>query len=323
MRALQLTALGDPRTLSLSEVPEPVPEPGQVAIDVHAAGVNFPDALMALGKYQVKPPLPFVLGLEAADVVRAVGAGVDDLHVGQRVATGMRGGAFAEVALARAGAVIPLPDHVSFATAAGMIVTYGTAYHALVDRARLARGETLAVTGAGGGVGTAALDIGRALGARTVGIIGSPEKREAALRAGAVHTLVAGPGLPKALAELVEAVDVLLDNVGGEVFDGALRAMAWQGRILIVGFTSGTIPAIPANRLLLREIEALGVYWGTWSEKHPGRDRDNFEKMFALMREGALQPHVQAHYPFEEAGQAIGDMLDRRLVGKAVVTIRN
>jgi NADPH2:quinone reductase len=323
MRALQVTALGDPRTLRPSEIPEPVPGPDQVAIEVHAAGVNFPDALMALGKYQVKPPLPFVLGLEAAGVVRAIGAGVHDVHVGQRVATGMQGGGFAEVALARANAVIPLPDHVSFTTGAGMIVTYGTAYHALVDRAKLAAGERLAVTGAGGGVGTAALDIGRALGARAIGIIGSPEKREAALHAGAVHVLVAGPELRNELVELVEAVDVLLDNVGGEVFDGVLRTMAWRGRILIVGFTSGTIPAIPANRLLLRELEALGVYWGTWSEKHPAQNRANYEAMFELMREGALEPRVHAHYPFEEAGQAVADVFDRRLVGKAVVVVRS
>jgi NADPH2:quinone reductase len=323
MRALQVHALGDPRTLTLSEIPEPTPGPGEVAIEVHAAGVNFPDALMARGKYQVKPPLPFILGVEVAGVVRALGEGVTGTHVGERVAALPIGGGYAEVALARGAGVIPLPDAVSFVTAAGMLMTYGTAYHALVDRGHLQSGERLAVTGAGGGVGTAALDIGSALGARTLAIIGSPEKREAAMRAGAVHTIIADAELARSIAGTIEAVDVLLDNVGGDVFDGALRAMAWQGRILIVGFTSGRIPAIPANRLLLRELEALGVYWGTWAGQHPVRNQANFDAMFTLMRDGKLEPRVHAHYAFEDAGLAIAALLDRKLVGKAVVTIRS
>ena len=323
MRALVVHALGDPRTLSLSDVPEPEPGRGEVTIEVHAAGVNFPDALMAQGKYQVKPPLPLILGIEVAGVVRALGEGATGVRVGERVVASPIGGGFAEVALARASGLIPLPETVSFVTAAGMLLTYGTAYHALVDRARLRPGERLAVTGAGGGVGTAALDIGRALDARTLAIIGSPEKREAAMHAGAVHTILADADLPKSIAGTIEAIDVLLDNVGGDVFDGALRAMAWQGRILIVGFTSGRIPAIPANRLLLREVEAIGVYWGTWAGLHPATNRANFEAMFALMREGKLEPRVHQHFAFEDAGLAIGALMDRQLVGKAVVTVRS
>ena len=323
MRALQVHALGDPRALTLSDVEAPLPGPGEVAIDVHAAGVNFPDALMAIGLYQVKPPLPFTLGVEVSGVVRALGEGVTGTHVGERVAALPKTGGFAEVTLARADALVPIPEAVSFPTAAGMLMTYGTAYHALVDRGRLRSGERLAVTGAGGGVGTAALDIGRALGALPLGIVGSPEKREVALHAGAVHAIVADAELPRTIADTIGAVDVLLDNVGGDVFDGALRAMEWQGRILIVGFTSGRIPAIPANRLLLRELEAIGVYLGTWAAKNPGHYRANFDAMFGLMRDGQLQPHVHSQVPFEDAGLAVASLLDRTLVGKAVVIVRS
>jgi NADPH2:quinone reductase len=323
MRALQVQELGDPRALALSDVPEPEPRAGEVAIAVHAAGVNFPDVLMAMGQYQVRPPLPFTLGVEVSGVITRVGEGVHDLAVGSRVAALPSSGGFADVAVARASSVVVLPDEVDFVTGAGMLMTYGTAYHALVDRGGLRAGDRLAVTGAGGGVGTAAVDIGRALDARVLAIVGSETKREAALQAGAVHAIVAGVGLADEIKETIDALDVLVDNVGGDVFEAALRGMAWQGRVLIVGFAGGRIPPIPANRVLLRELDVLGVYWGPWTERHPVRNRDNFEAMFELMRDGALHPRVHARYAFEDAPLAVTALLERQLVGKAVVIVRD
>ncbi len=314
MRAVQVHALGHPRDLVLAQIAVPQPGPGEIALDVHAAGLNFPDALMVAGKYQVKPPLPFTLGVEVAGVVRALGEGVTELRVGQRVAALPRGGGFADVALASAAGTIVLPDGLDFVTAAGMLMTYGTAYHGLVDRGRLRAGERLAVTGAGGGVGTAAVDIGRALGARVTAIVGSEQKRAAALAAGAAEVVLAGEPLPKC--------DLLLDNVGGEVFTAALRALDWQGRALVVGFASGTIPEVAANRVLLKELELIGVYWGTWAERQPARNRANFAAMFELVAAGTLHPTVHARYAFADAPRAVDDMAQRRLVGKAVVVVR-
>jgi NADPH:quinone reductase len=314
MRAIQVHALGHPRDLVLAEVAVPQPGPGEIALDVHAAGVNFPDALMVAGKYQVKPPLPFTLGVEVAGVVRALGPGVEGLRVGERVAALPKSGGFAEVALASAAGAIALPDALDFVTAAGMLMTYGTAYHGLVDRGRLRAGERLAVTGAGGGVGTAAVDIGRALGAHVSAIVGSEAKRATALAAGAHEVVLAGEALPKS--------DLLLDNVGGEVFTAALRALDWQGRALVVGFASGTIPEVAANRVLLKELELIGVYWGTWAERQPAANRANFAAMFALIAAGALHPTVHARYAFADAPRAVEDMAERRLVGKAVVAVR-
>jgi NADPH2:quinone reductase len=322
MRAIQVRELGDPRALTVSEVAAPAPGAGEVAIAVHAAGVNFPDALMVLGKYQTKPPLPFVLGVEVAGVVTAVGEGVGDLRVGDRVAALPKTGGFAEETTARASATIPLPDGIDFVTAAGMVMTYGTAYHALVDRGRLRSGEKLVVTGAGGGVGTAACDIGRALGAEVSAVVGTAAKSAAARDAGATHVVVARDDLTAQLKEAGGA-DVLLDNVGGDVFDAALRAMAWQGRVLIVGFAGGRIPEIPANRLLLKELEAIGVYWGAWAEREPARNRANFDAMFALIAQGTLHPRVHATYSLDDAPKAVTAMLERRLVGKAVVVVRD
>ncbi len=323
MRAVQVRELGDPRTLTVSEIDAPpAPGPGEIGLAVHAAGVNFPDALMVLGKYQVKPPLPFVLGVEVAGVVTEVGEGVEDLHAGDRVAALPKTGAFAEQTLARASAAIPLPDGVDFVTGASMLMTYGTAYHALVDRGRLRSGERLVVTGAGGGVGTAAVDIGRALGADVTAIVGSPAKEDVAREAGAARVVVAGDDLAAQLKAAGRGADVLLDNVGGDVFDAALRAMDWQGRVLIVGFAGGRIPEIPANRLLLKELEAIGVYWGAWAEREPARHRASFAAMFALIAQGALHPKAHATYSLDDAPQAVLAMLERRLVGKAVVVVR-
>ena len=322
MRAVQVHTLGSPRDLAYVDVDLPAPGAGEIAIDVHAAGVNFPDALMVQGKYQTKPPLPFTLGVEVAGVVTAVGPGVADVRAGDRVAALPKSGGFAEAAICGAYSAIALPQSVDFVTGAGMLMTYGTAYHGLVDRGGVREGQRLAVTGAGGGVGTAAVDIGSALGARVVAIVGSEAKREAALHAGATHAVVADDALPATLKATAGALDVLLDNVGGDVFDGALRAMEWNGRVLIVGFAGGRIPEIPANRLLLRELEAIGVYWGPWVEKRPAHNRANFAAMFEMMAKGALHPKVHETFAFDDVPLAMDAMLERRLVGKAVIVVR-
>ena len=323
MQAIVCRAYGPPQSLVMAEAPDPEPGPGQLVIEVYAAGVNFPDVLLVQGLYQVKPPLPFSPGVEVAGVVAALGTGVQGISIGDRVAAGVTGG-FAERAVANAATTILLPDGVDFVTAAGMVLTYGTAYHALVDRAMLSAGERLYVSGAGGGVGTAAIDLAKALGALVVGSASSDAKRAAAERAGADAVLDASA---KDLVDQIKAagaggVDVVLDNVGGEQFDAALRAANRDAQILIVGFAGGTIPQIPANRILLKELNVLGVYWGDWATRYPEKNRANFEVLFTLMRAEKLHPRVDAIYAFADAPQAIADLQERRLVGKGVVQIR-
>ncbi len=323
MQAIVCRAYGPPSSLVLTDAPEPQAGPGQVVIDVHAAGVNFPDVLLVQGLYQVKPPLPFSPGVEAAGVVASVGEGVQNVRVGDRVAAGVMG-AFAERAVAQAATTIVLPEWVDFVTAASMVLTFGTAYHALVDRAALRVGQWLYVSGAGGGVGTASVDLAKALGAHVVASASSDAKRDAVKRAGADVVLDAAAG------DLVDAiktassggVHVAIDNVGGEQFDAALRAARRDARLLVVGFAGGTIPQIPANRILLKELDVLGVYWGDWASRNPERNRANFDAMFALMRDGKLHPHADATYAFADAPQAIADLHERRLIGKGVVRVR-
>ncbi|HZW54516.1 MAG TPA: NADPH:quinone oxidoreductase family protein [Candidatus Elarobacter sp.] len=323
MQAILCRAYGPPNTLVLDEVPDPNAGPGQVVIDVHAAGVNFPDVLLIQGLYQVKPPLPFSPGVEVAGIVSEVGEGVRSLEIGDRVAAGVSGG-FAEKAVASAATTIRLPDDVGFVTAAGMVLTYGTVYHALVDRAALRAGEWLYVSGAGGGVGTAACDLAKALGANVVASASSDAKRDAAKRAGADVVLDAGASdlVDRIKSASGGGIGVALDNVGGEQFDAALRAARRDARLLVVGFAGGTIPQIPANRILLKELDVRGVYWGDWAARNPERNRANFEALFALISDGKLHPRVDAAYDFAGAPQAIADLQERRLVGKGVVRVR-
>jgi NADPH:quinone reductase len=323
MRAIVCSGYGGPRDLTLGEAAEPVAGPGQVVIEVHAAGVNFPDVLMTQGLYQTKPPLPFVPGVEAAGVILSVGSDVAGLRAGQRVVAGV-GGAFAERAVTRAPMVVELPAAIDFVTGAGMMMTYGTAYHALVDRAELMPGETLFVSGAGGGVGIASVAIGKAIGARVIATASSEEKRTAALKAGATVALDANaPDLVDRIkAESNGGFDVAIDNVGGAQFDAALRSARWRARLLVVGFASGTIPQIPANRILLKELDILGVYWGDWVSRDPEPNRANFAAIFEMVAKGKLRPAVDATYPFEKAPEAVLDLMERRLVGKGVVVVR-
>ena len=324
MRAIVCSGYGGPRDLTVGEAPEPVAGPGQVVVEVHAAGVNFPDVLMTQGLYQTKPPLPFVPGVEAAGIIVATGDGVAGLRTGQRVVAGVSG-AFAERAVTRASMVVELPAAIDFATAASMMMTYGTAYHALVDRAELMPGETLLVSGAGGGVGIASVDIGKALGARVIATASSEAKRAAALKAGAAVALDANAQdlVERIKAESDGGFDVAIDNVGGSQFEAALRSAKWRARLVVVGFASGTIPQIPANRILLKELDILGVYWGDWASRDPEPNRANFAAIFEMVANGKLHPSVDATYPFEKAPQAVLDLMERRLVGKGVVVVRD
>ncbi|HEX3468433.1 MAG TPA: NADPH:quinone oxidoreductase family protein [Candidatus Elarobacter sp.] len=323
MQAIVCRAYGPPKDLVLTEVPDPVAGPGQIVIDVHAAGVNFPDVLLVQGLYQVKPPLPFSPGVEAAGTVAGVGEGVAEFRLGDRVAGSVMG-AFAERAVMQAATAIRLPDSVDFVTAASMVVAFGTVYHGLVDRAKLRGGEWLYVTGAGGGVGRAAVALGKALGARVIASASSEDKRTAARHAGADVILDAGS--TTLVDDVKEAgaggIDVALDNVGGAQFDAALRAARRDARILVVGFAGGTIPQIPANRILLKELDVMGVYWGDWASRHPERERANFAALFELIADGKLQPRADATYAFADAPQAVADLHERRLVGKGVVRVR-
>ncbi|MBV9438599.1 MAG: NADPH:quinone oxidoreductase family protein [Candidatus Eremiobacteraeota bacterium] len=324
MRALRVERLDGPAALVLrDDIEAPAPGPGEIAYAVHAAGVNFPDVLMSQGRYQHKPRLPFTLGIEAAGVVTAAGEGVTEWRPGDRVVASPATGGYAEIAVADAATAVRVPHATSFATAAAMLLTYGTAWHALVTRGALRARERLAVTGAGGGVGTAACEIGRVLGARVVALVGSEEKRAAALGAGAHVALIAADGDTRdAIRAECGGLDVLLDTTGGAPFDAGLRALDVGGRALIVGFASGTIPAIPANRLLLRELDARGVAWGAWQRREPQQLRAHFAEMFALVAAERLHPHPRTMYPFEHAADAVAAMWERRLVGKAVVTVQ-
>jgi len=322
MKAIVCRAFGPPRDLLLEEVESPKPGPGDVKIDVAAAGLNFPDVLIVQGKYQLKPAFPFSPGAEVAGVVTEVGEGVANVRVGDRVMALCTTGGFAEAAVAPEASVFAMPENMSFESAAAFALTYGTTYHALVDRGELRAGETLLVTGAGGGVGISAVQLGVALGARVIAAAGSSEKLAAAVAAGAADTIdyTAEP-----LADRIKALtagagaDVVYDAVGGDVFDACLRAVAWGGRLLIIGFAAGRIPEIPANRLLLRGASAVGVYWGSFATRYPERNRANFARLFELAAAGKLTPHVGARYDLADAARAIQDLEERRIVGKAVV----
>ncbi|GLZ42873.1 NADPH:quinone oxidoreductase [Actinokineospora sp. NBRC 105648] len=308
---MQCRALGGPETLVRTELPDLVAGPGEVLIDVRAAGVNFPDGLMVAGRYQTKPELPFVPGCEAAGVVKAVGAGVD-LQPGARVAVFCGIGGYAEQVVVPAARVYPIPDTMDFADAAVLPVVYGTSYHGLVDRARLEPGESLLVLGAAGGVGLTAVQIGAALGAKVTAAASSPEKLRLCADHGA-HELIDYDRIREGV------YDVVYDPVGGEAAEVAVRALAWGGRYLTVGYASGTIPKIGLNRLLLKEAALLGVLWGEWAKRNPEADRANMAQVVAWCGAGVLKPHIGASYPLADAATALDLVLNRGALGKTVL----
>jgi NADPH2:quinone reductase len=324
MRAVVCKSYGPPDTLAVEDLPAPACGPGQVRIKVHAAGVNFPDTLIIEGKYQLRPDPPFVPGAELAGVVEVTGSGVVNVKAGDRVLALTGWGAFAELATVKADSTLALPQNMDFKTAAGFAMTYGTSMHALRQRAQLSPGESLLVLGAGGGVGLTAVEIGRIMGANVIAAASSAEKLEAAKRAGANEFINYST---ESLRERIKAltggrgVDVVYDPVGGDLFDQALRGMAWRGRLLVIGFASGRIPQAAANLALLKGSSVVGVYWGAFRQQEPDENRRNFERLFAWYAAGQLRPRIERVLPLEKAATALNELRARNVVGKIVLSL--
>ncbi len=322
MRAIVCTQWGPPEDLALQDLPSPAPGPGQVRVKVHAAGVNFPDLLIVQKKYQLQPPLPFTPGAELAGVVDAVGEGVAYLQVGQAV-VGFSGlGAFAEEALVPAHQLMPLAPGLDPALAASFTLAYGTSWHALRDRAALQPGETLLVLGAAGGVGLAAVEIAKAIGAKVIAAASSDDKLAVCTAHGADAVInTSTENLRERLKVLTEGrgVNVVYDAVGGTLAEPALRSMAWRGRYLVVGFASGEIPALPFNLLLLKGTSLVGVFWGEWLQREPQAWAAGLKELMGWLRGGQLRPLVSRRYALAEAPQALRDLAERRVVGKVVI----
>ncbi len=323
MKAIQCVEWGLPDRLVLAEVALPEPRVGEVRVRVEAAGVNFPDALIVQKKYQVQPPLPFIPGTEVAGTVDAVGEGVRHLKPGDRVGAFVGLGGFAEFVCAPAAMTVPLPPGVSAEHAAAFTLTYATSHHALFDRGQLRAGETLAVLGAGGGVGLAAVELGKIAGARVIAVASSADKLAAAREHGADETInYAVNDLREALKTATDGkgVDVIYDPVGGKYTEAALRGLAWRGRLLVVGFADGTIPQIPANQLLIKGTSAVGVFWGEFARREPEANLAMLKELFAWLAQGRLKPHVSKTYPLAQTPQALDALLARTAVGKLVIT---
>lgn len=325
MKAVLCKTLGPACDLVLADVASPQPKINEVLLDVHAAGVNFPDTLIIEGKYQFQPPLPFSPGGEAAGVVAAVGAKAGAFEVGQRVMALTGWGAFAEQVAVPYYNVLPIPDSMDFTTAAALGMTYGTSLHALRQRANLQPGETLLVLGASGGVGLAAVEIGKAMGAKVIAAASSADKLAVAKAAGADELIdYSTSSLKDEIKRLTggQGVDVIYDPVGGELFDQAVRGLAWNGRLLVVGFASGVIPQLPVNLALLKGAAVVGVFWGAFAQRQPQDNAANFRQLFAWHAEGKIKPLVSKTYPLAEAGSAIEQLAQRKAVGKLVVQTR-
>lgn len=322
MRALLCKEWGPPEALTVENLPDPVAGSGEVVIEVRAAGVNFPDVLVVQNKYQYKPQLPFSPGNDMAGIVAAVGEGVTDIRVGDRVIASYLHGAFATHAVVPAKAVMPMPEGLDFDVAAGFLMTYGTSYHALVDRAQLLAGETLLVLGAAGGVGLAAVEIGHALGARVIACASSDDKLAACRQSGAdVLINYTQPDFRDQVKQATggRGADVIYDAVGGDFSEAAFRSIAWKGRHLIVGFASGTIPKIPMNLPLLKNASIAGVFWGEFKVREREANAKNFEQVVAWIREGKIKPYISRRYRLDEAAQALCDMGSRKVIGKVVI----
>ena len=322
MRAVQITRLDGPTALEFGDLPEPAASPDQVVVDVHAAGVTFPEVLQSRGLYQVKPDLPFVPGSEVAGVVRSAPEG-SGLQSGQRVAAFPGLGGFAEVVAVQPELVFPLPDHVSFEAGASLPMNYLTVHFGLVRRGQLRQGETVLVHGAAGGVGTASVQLARALGAHVIAVTSSPEKAEVARAAGA-HETVTADGFRDQVKELTSGrgVDLVVDPVGGDRFTDSLRSLATEGRLLVVGFTGGEIPTVRVNRLLLNNISVVGVGWGAFWAGNPSYLQEQWADLLPLLESGALDPVVGPSFALEDATQALLELDERRAAGKVLLSVR-
>ena len=325
MKAIVCETWGPPSSLQLRDLPSPVPGPAQVLVRTRVAAVNFPDALIVAGKYQFKPELPFSPGGELSGEIIAVGSEVKRLAVGNKVVGITMFGAYAQEVAVDAGNILPLPDGISdgdLELAGSFVLTYGTSLHALKDRAQAQAGETLLVLGAGGGVGLAAVEIGKLLGMRVIAAASSADKLAAARERGADETIdYANEDLRERIKALTggRGVDVVYDPVGGDLAEPALRSVGWGGRYLVVGFAAGDIPKIPANLLLLKGSSLVGVFWGEFVRREPALNAENMGLLFSWLRERKIHPLISKRYPLSQAAHAIEALLARKAIGKLVV----
>lgn len=332
MKAVLCKEFGLPESLAVEDVPSPKPGKGQVVVSVKACGVNFPDVLIIQNLYQFKPPLPFSPGAEVAGIVKETGEGVSAFKPGDRVIASCGWGGMAEEVAAEASRCMPIPEGIDFATASGFVLTYGTSHYALKDRAKLKPGENLVVLGAAGGVGLAAVELGKAMGARVVAGASSEEKVAVAKAHGADEGFVYPAGKmdrdqQKAMSETIkqltggQGADVLYDPAGGDYAEPAVRAMNWEGRYLVIGFAAGEIPRIPLNLALLKSCDILGVFWGAFTARNPKRNQEHLGELARWLEEGKLKPHISAKFPLARAGEAIRMLADRKALGKVVVEV--
>ncbi len=330
MRSYQVYEHGEPSTMRLEDVPDLMPGPGQILVDVAAAGINFPDILTVAGTYQLLPQRPFAPGKDFAGVVRAIGPGVTEYLPGDRVMSQIEFGALAEQALATASQAFRVPDEMAYQAAAAMGLVYQTAWFALIERGQYKTGETVLVGGAAGGVGLAAVQLAVGQGATVIAAVRNDEERKVVLESGAHHVIdLSGVNLRDSVRDQVHAVtdgrgaDVILDPLGGEFFNGAIRAAAWCGRVVVIGFVAGEIPSVKVNYLLLKNISVAGLQWSDYRERAPEKVRAAQESIFGLWRAGYVRPVVMRAFAFEEAAEAMTLVRNGDVRGKVVVNVRN
>ncbi len=324
MKAIVCETLGPPSSLVLKELPSPCPVEGEILVRVKACGVNFPDTLIIQGKYQFKPELPFSPGSDVAGVIEAIGDGVKGFNPGDEIFSLIPYGGFAEEVIIPAKRCFPKPPNMDFPVAASFLMAYGTSYHALKDRVRLKEGETLLVLGAAGGVGLAAVELGKLMGARVIAAASTDEKLTLCKQYGADATInYSEEDLKGKAKELTDGkgVDVVYDPVGGRFSEAALRATARKGRFCVVGFAAGEIPRIPLNLPLLKECQIVGVFWGQFAMKESMKNMANTMEIVGFYNEGRIKPHIHATYPLERAAEALEEMRNRKVKGKVVVTM--
>ena len=325
MKAVLCKDWGLPETLVVEDVPSPVAGPGEVLIEVHAAGVNFPDTLIIQKKYQYQPELPFSPGGEVAGIVSKVGEGVTSCKPGDRVLASCTWGGYAEEVIAKAERVMPVPEGMDFVTASAYVLAYGTSLHALKDRAKLAAGETMLVLGAAGGVGISAIEIGKAMGARVIAAASSNDKLALCRERGADETInYATEDLRERIKALTggKGPDVIYDPVGGPYTEPAFRSIAWEGRHLVVGFAAGEIPKLPLNLTLLKSASVVGVFWGAFLQRDGKVTQQHMKDLFELYTSGKVKPPITQTYRLEEAAQALRDVMERRVKGKVAIVPR-
>ena len=329
MKALRTHAAGGPETLVLEEIADPVPGKGEVLIEVHACSINFPDTLMIRDLYQFRPERPYAPGSELAGRILALGEGVTGWSVGDRVIAMIGHGGLAQKVVAPVQRLFALPDDVDYATGASLLMTYGTTIHGLKDRGHIKEGDTVLVLGAAGGVGLSAVELAKAFGARVIAAVSSEEKAQVARAAGADDVVIYGrapfdKAQSKALAEQFKAAcgpngaNIIYDVVGGDYSEPALRAIAWEGRFLVVGFPAG-IARLPLNLTLLKSCDVCGVFWGAWTAREPAAFKAEVEELFALLKEGRINPRISQRFALEQGREAIALLENRQAVGKIVV----